>query len=340
MPLITPVNAHLAGVEKKELLIGQLTNWILSHLEQHTAGSPTDESVKWTHLRPCDISLYIKDMHKVVVSNSCIKRILKAQGYRHRKPSKSLSTGESPHRKEQFEIILFLVALFWDMEHNPIISIDTKKKELLGELTRNKTVLCQPSPLGKAPQVFDHDFPFLAKGKAIPHGIFDVKLNKGYISIGNSHETAAFVVDNLDWWWQHFGKELYPNATYILILCDSGGANGHRHHLFKKHLQDLAKNIDKRLVIVHYPPYCSKYNPIERKLFTHVHRTIEHTILTDLQQVKELIAKTATTTGLSVEVRLNDTFYPTKQPSNAEDIDKMRILRHPTLPNLSYTILP
>jgi Rhodopirellula transposase DDE domain len=282
---------------------------------------------------------HVKDHHKEVVSNGCIKRILKANGYGYRKPSKSLAVGKSPHRNQQFEIIMFLVALFWDMEHNPMLSIDTKKKELLGQLTRNKTVLSQSSGKG-GPQVFDHDYPFLATGKAIPHGIFDVKLNEGYISIGNSHETAAFVVDNIEWWWQEFGKMLYPNATYILILCDSGGANGHRHHLFKKCLQDLAKKIGKRIVIAHYPPYCSKYNPIERKLFAHVHRTIEHTILTGLQQVKELVSKTSTEKGLSVKVRINDVFYPLKQPSAPDIIDKKRILTHPALPNLSYTILP
>jgi hypothetical protein len=223
------------------------------------------------------------------------------------------------------------------MNHNPMISIDTKKKEVLGQLTRNQPVLSNGN---KAPDVYDHDFSFLATGKAIPHGIFDTKLNKGYISIGNSHETAHFVVDNLDWWWQNYGKYLYPKATTILILCDSGGANGHRHHLFKKCLQDWAKKIDKRIVIAHYPPYCSKYNPIERKLFAHVHRTIKNTILTNAEQVKILIMKTSTKKGLSVEVRINDQFYPIKELSRPEDIDKKRILRHPTLPKLSYTILP
>lgn len=133
---------------------------------------------------------------------------------------------------------------------------------------------------------------------------------------------------------------LYPKATYILILCDSGGANGHRHHLFKKCLQDWAKKIDKRIIIAHYPPYCSKYNPIERRLFAHVHRTIKNTILTDFLQVKELIAKTSTTKGLNVHVRINDVFYPTKQISLIEHIDKDRILKHPAIPNLSYTVLP
>lgn len=248
-----------------------------------------------------------------------------------------MSSGNSPHRKEQFGIIMYLTAIFSVMEHNPIISIDTKKKELLGQLTRNKSVLCHTS--SGVPEVYDHDFPFLATGKAIPHGIYDIKLNKGYISIGNSHDTAAFVEDNLNWWWQNFGQHHYRNATYILILCDSGGSNGHRHHLFKKLLQDWARKINKKIIVAHYPPYCSKYNPIERKLFAHVHRTLEKTILTDLQQVKELISKTSTSTGLSVEVRINDTFYPIKQPSSPNDIDMKRILWHPELPKFSYTSL-
>lgn len=192
----------------------------------------------------------------------------------------------------------------------------------------------------KAIPTYDHDYPHLGVGKAIPHGIYDVKLNEGYISLGNSHETARFVVDNLEWWWESFGKYEYPKATRILILCDSGGANGHRHHLFKKLLQKWARKIGKKLVICHYPPYCSKYNPIERKLFAQVHRTIAETILTDVEQVKTLMEKTATKTGLSVQVRINAKEYPLKQPSLAEEVDEKRILRHPTLPKLSYTILP
>lgn len=308
----------------------------MDYVGQHLAGSPTDASVVWTHLRPCDIAQYLSEKHKISASHTCIKRVLRVNNYRHRKPAKTIAIGESPDRNQQFEIIFYLIALFMTMEHNPVISLDTKKKEVLGTLTRNSTVLTKD---GKAPKVFDHDFTYLATGKAIPHGIYDLKLNKGYISIGNSHETAAFVVDNLDYWWQHYGSKAYPKANYILILCDCGGANGFRHHLFKKYLQDWAKKIGKKLVIAHYPPYCSKYNPIERKLFAHVHKTIENTILTDVNQLKELIKKTTTTKGLSVEVHINDKFYPIKQESNKEMIDKNRILYHPILPKLSYTII-
>lgn len=326
-----------AADEKKEATIKELTEWILEYVEQNTAGSPTDESVKWTHLRYCDIALHLQTTYQVQVTTKCVKRILHAEGYRKRKPAKTLATGASPDRREQFRIISFLLGLFMLMEENPIISIDTKKKEVLGTLTRNEAVLTKG---GKAVPVFDHDYPYLGVGKAIPHGIYDVKLNEGYISLGNSHETAEFVVDNLQWWWETVGKYEYPKATRILILCDSGGANGHRHHLFKKLLQACARKIGKKLVIAHYPPYCSKYNPIERRLFAQVHRTIRETILTDLEQVKMLMEKTTTKTGLSVEVRINAKFYPLKQPSLAEEVDAQRILRHPTLPKLSYTILP
>lgn len=281
--------------------------------------------------------LHLQKSYQVAVETKCVKRILHAAGYRKRKPQKNLATGVSPERDEQFRIIGFLSALFLLMKQNPIISIDTKKKEVLGALTRNELILTEGR---KAVEVFDHDYPYLGVGKAIPHGIYDVKLNEGYLSLGNSHETAGFVVDNLEWWWESVGKFEYPKATRILILCDSGGANGHRHHLFKKLLQGWAQKIGKKLVIAHYPPYCSKYNPIERKLFAQVHRTIKETILTDLKQVRKLMEKTATKTGLNVEVRINEKFYPLKQPSLAEEVDEKRILRHPTLPKLSYTILP
>ncbi len=309
----------------------------MEYVEQNTAGSPTDETIKWTHLRNCDIALHLEKTYREPVETKCIKRILHANGYRKRKPAKQIPTGESPDRSEQFRVIGFLMAMFMLMENNPIISIDTKKKEVLGDLTRNEAVLTK----GKtAVEVLDHDYPQLGVGKAIPHGIYDLKLNEGYVSLGNSHETAEFVVDNLEWWWETVGKFEYRQATRILILCDSGGANGHRHHLFKKLLQALARKIGKKLVICHYPPYCSKYNPIERRLFAQVHRSIKEVILTDLEQVKTLMEKTATKTGLSVEVKINKKYYPLKQPSLAEEIDQKRLLRHPTMPKLSYTVLP
>ena len=305
-------------------------------IRHRTAGCPTDERVKWTDLRPHEIQNLLLQHHRISCSKQVIKRILKSKGYVKRKPIKSMATGKSPHRKEQFQILCFLVALFDDMENNPILSIDTKKKENLGQLTRNEQLLTHKE---EQVEVYSSDYSFLATGRAIPQGIFDVKLKKGYITIGDSNETADFIIDNLRWWWLNFGKQYYEDATHILILCDSGGANGHRHHRFKVLLQKLAKELNIKFLIVHYPPYCSKYNPIERKLFCHVHRTIRGTILTDLEQVQQLMEKTKCK-GLSVIVRIVRKEYLLRLPSNKDDIEEKRILRHPTLPQFSYTILP
>lgn len=288
-------------------------------------------------MRPTEIAIHLEKKHGVQISNGCIKRILKNDGYVKRQPLKCLPIGSSQYREEQFKIVQFLTALFDKMDNNPIISIDTKKKEQLGLLTRNEQVMMKKDC---SVNVYSSDFSHLSTGKAIPHGIFDKKLNKGFISIGNSHETAEFIIDNLRWWWTDFGRFHYQDATHILILCDCGGGNGYRHHLFKVLLQKLAKEIGVKIVVVHYPPYCSKYNPIERKLFSHAHRTIQNTVLTSLEQVKELMLKTRHAKGLTVEVRIVDKIYPLKQHSSKDAIDEKKILRHHDLPLFSYTIIP
>ena len=145
-----------------------------------------------------------------------------------------MATGEYAHRDAQFKIIFDLVAIM--SLDTPIISIDCKKKERLGTLYREGKLYATD-----ALEVFDHDYQNLSEGKVIPHGIFDIQLNQGYISIGNSHETASFIADNLLWWWDNYGIHNYPNAKSILILCDAGGGNSYRHHAFKKQLLMLAE---------------------------------------------------------------------------------------------------
>lgn len=307
----------------------------MSLIDAHTAGSPVDPDVKWTHLKPPEIAgLYFKE-HGCTISHGTVKRILKAEGYRKRRPSKQLATGKSPYREEQFRIVMYLVGLFALMEHNPGLSIDTKKKERLGKLDRGGSVLSK-----EAPKVFDHDYPHLAQGKVIPHGIYDLKQNKGFVTIGNSHETAAFIVDNLRWWWYEHGMAQYPNANYILLLCDCGGANGYRHYAFKKHLLDLAQEIQIRIVVCHYPPYCSKWNPIEHRLFAQIHHAIRGNLFVDYQQVKQLFEKTSTKTGLCVVVRVNLAEYDIGLKIGEDQIPVERILKHPSLPQFNYTILP
>lgn len=152
---------------KKEEELAFLTRAVLDYVSDHTAGSPTDPLVKWTALSPRDIAAHLKDEHKVTISHGCIKRTLKADGYVRRKPLKCLATGESRDREEQFKIINFLKGLFERMENNPVISVDTKKKEPLGLLTRDEAVTARP---GGVPKVYSSDYSHLATGKVIPHG--------------------------------------------------------------------------------------------------------------------------------------------------------------------------
>ena len=316
----------------------ELSKAILSIVESHTAGSPTDEKVKWTYLTPREIAETYEQIDGERISKQVIKRLLKQAGYVKRKPSKSIEIGKSPYRKEQFKIIKFLKVLFTEMENNPIISIDTKKKERLGLLTRGQALLSN-----KNVPLYDHDYDYLSEGKVVPQAIYDTKQNKGYVTIGTNYETADFIADNLIWWWETFGVNSYPDANQILVLCDSGGANSYRHHAFKKAMLRVADTIGKIIVIAHYPPYCSKYNPIERRLFCHMERTLKGSILSSHEQVKTLFQRTKTQNvdqPLSVEVRIEDKPYQIGLKTKKEEIDWNRIYQHPDLPQFSYFIKP
>lgn len=304
---------------------------LIAFIERHKAGSPTDSNIFWIHLKPREIAIKFEEMHHIKISNGMIKRQLLAMNYKYRKLSKQLATGHYQDRDKQFQIIFTLVAIM--SLKTPIISIDCKKKERIGNLYREGKCYSQ-QPI----KVFDHDYDYLATGKVIPHGIYDLQQNKGYITIGNSHETAEFIADNLLWWWDNYGIHQYPDTKNILIFCDSGGANSYRHHCFKKHMLNLSQLIGKDLIICHYPPYSSKWNPIEHRLFAHVHNAMKGVVFSDYNIVKELIEKTTTTTGLKVVVRLIDKDYPTGIKTIKEEVDYKRIKPHPISPQLSYSI--
>lgn len=300
-------------------------------IEQHKAGSPTDPDIYWIHLKPKELADMFYKTHAHKLSNGFVKRFLTSLGFRYRKQSKTLATGSSIHREAQFKIIFDLVAIV--SLNCPIISIDCKKKEHLGQLYRAGKAY-STGPL----RAYDHDYWYLSQGKIIPHGIYDLLRNEGYISIGAYHETADFIADNILWWWDNFGIHQYPDATSILILCDAGGGNSYRHYVFKQQMLILAEKIGIDIIICHYPPYASKYNPIEHRLFCHVHHAIQGAVFTDYEFVKELFSKTKTETGLKVTVRLNLKEYQTGNKATKEDIDMDRIQFNPIVPQLSYRI--
>jgi len=300
-------------------------------IECHKAGSPTNTSEYWIHWKPNEIAERFFEEHGRKISHGLVKRQLRELGYRYRKMSKNLPTGYYEQRDQQFKIIFTIVAMM--SLQTPILSIDCKKKERLGTLYRAGRCYAQ-QPL----KVYDHDYEYLAEGKVIPHGIYDLQRHQAYISIGNSHETAEFITDNLCWWWDEYGIHHYPDAQTIIILCDAGGANSYRHHAFKKQLLALARKIGVDFVICHYPPYSSKWNPIEHQVFPHLHRTMQGIVLSDYYLVQELMRKTKTTTGLKVTVRLNEKHYPTKIKTTKKEVDFDRIQFHQQLPKLSYRI--
>lgn len=286
-------------------------------------------------MKPSNISTEYSIRYNDTISNGTIKRILANLGYVKRRPSKDLAIGKSPYRDQQFQIIFYFAYLFAEMEKNPILSMDTKKKEQLGDFKRNGGVYCQ-----KAVSTYTQDYHHLSKGKVVPHGLYDMKRNEGYVSIGTNNETADFLIDNLIWWWKDYGIHQYPDATHLLLFCDAGGANSYRHHAFKKQLLRLAQYIGLKIVVVHYPPYCSKWNPIEHRLFSQMHRQADGSIFLGYEQVKQIFQRTTTKTGLKVFVRINKTLYQKGRKTSKSEVEQQRILKHPELPQFNYMVIP
>lgn len=190
----------------------------------------------------------------------------------------------------------------------PIVSIDTKKKEMLGNFKREGKALSN-GPL----KSLDHDFSTFSDGQIVPHGIYDVTRNVGYMTLGISHDTSRFVCDNIARVWEQHLKWQYPDAHTLVILCDGGGSNSSAHRIVKQDLMDLANKLGIRLLVVHYPPYCSKFNPIEYRLFSQITRSWSGAPLMSLQNAAYRAAMTTTKNGLKVHVHINSKTYDIKR---------------------------
>ena len=186
----------------------------------------------------------------------------------------------------------------------------------------------------------DHDFWSLCHGKVIPHGIYDAQENRGYITLGNSKDTSEFACESLKNWWNNYGKFIYPNATSILAKCDGGGSNNANHYIFKEDLQKLVNEIGIEIRIAHYPPYTSKYNPIEHRLFPHITRACQGVIFTNIELVKYLVEKTHTKTGLSVVANVFDKVYKIGRKVADNFKETMQISFDEYLPKWNYRAVP
>jgi Rhodopirellula transposase DDE domain len=307
-------------------------------LRDHTAGSPTDEHLIWTDLTVQEISERMAERGSDV-NVQVVDQLLDRYGYHRRQAQRARPLGAHPDRDAQFEDIARLKREFLDGP-DPILSIDTKARELIGNYYRKGTLLTRETI-----ETFDHDFPRDDTTIVLPRGLYDLKLNRGYVHLGTSHDTSEFACDCLSDWWGRFGRELYPEARTILLLCDGGGSNPADNsngvaHVFKAELQRLADAVGLELRVAHYPPYTSKYNPIEHRLFCHLTRACRGVILRSVDLCAEQMRKAKTRTGLSVVVDIVEKVYQIGAKVSEAAKGAIRIIRDEVLPTWNYRILP
>ena len=240
----------------------------------------------------------------------------------------------NPDRNAQFENIARLKKEYLKAGL-PVISMDTKKKELLGDFYRDGKIDTQETI-----ETNDHDFGSAGSGVVIPHGLYDVGKNEGFINLNTSHDTSELACDSLAAWWDQHGRADYPQAKKLLVLCDGGGSNSASMYLFKEDLQKLANRLGIEIRVAHYPPYCSKYNPIEHRLFPHLTRACRGVIFQTLETVRYYMAKAETTTGLKVKVSILDKVYETGRKYAAGFKKTMKIVFDKFLPKWNYTAVP
>jgi hypothetical protein len=303
-------------------------------LRHDTAGDPTGQQGLWTGQHLEQISRQLKRLGISVCPNT-VRRLLNELGYALHVNRKSLSGPQSPERDRQFR---YLLGQRQDFTRNalPIISVDTKKKELVGPFKNAGQVWSR-----EALPVNDHDFRSQSKGMAIPRGLYDLQANRGSVLVGTSHDTPQFAVEAIVEWWRSQGRRRYGQASELLILADSGGSNGARCRLWKYALQEnLVDRFQLAVTVCHYPTGASKWNPIEHRLFSEISKHWAGQPLTDYPTIVRLIGETRTQTGLRVNCALNTNHYPTKIKVSDEQMRELDLIKHPVLPDWNYTLLP
>jgi hypothetical protein len=298
----------------------------------HTGGSPVDEDIRWTNQSPREISEQLESKGFFVCPDT-VRRLLREElGLSVRQARKEEAAREYPYRDEQFEHITELRD--WYLHKRwPVLSIDTKKKELLGDFFRAGRAYTD----GRL-TVLDHDFASFGAGRMVPYGVYDVAHNEAFMLLSLGADTSAMVCDALWRWWQVMGRKRYWHASGLLLLCDCGGSNGNRQHLFKQDLKDLAFDLRRDIQVAHYPPACSKYNPIEHRLFCHVTRSLQGVVLKSLDIAKRFISRTTTSTGLRVIVETTNEIYAKGRKATHDFLQQMPVQFDSFLPELNYTL--
>lgn len=290
--------------------------------------------MKWSRRTTAKIVLALGDFG-IHVSANTVARLLHQMGYSLRVNHKKLATDFSPDRNDQF---LYLTDLRHRFQRRglPIISVDTKKRELVGSF-KNPGARWDREPR----LVNDHDFRSDSTGVAIPYGIYDLLANRGSVVVGVSHDTSAFAAHAIAQWWRDEGALRYRRCRQLLILSDTGGSNGYRCRAWKTELQSqLADSFGLTLTVAHYPTGASKWNPIEHRLFSEISKNWAGEPLDSYQKILNFIRSTRTETGLSVTANLDRRHYPTGVEPTAEQLQSLRLKPHDVLPKWNYTIQP
>ena len=270
------------------------------------------------------------------VSPSTVGRLLKAAGYSLQGNRKTKEGGDHPDRNAQFEHITATVRGF-QKRGQPVISVDTKKKELIGNFKNGGR---EWHPKGEPEEVKVHDFMDKKLGKAIPYGVYDLTQNEGWVSVGTDHDTARFAAEAIRRWWGNMGAKRHRGATQLLITADGGGSNSSRCRLWKVALQDLASELDMPIHVCHFPPGTSKWNKIEHRMFCRITQNWRGRPLVSHEVIINLIASTTTEQGLRIKAELDTATYPLGTKVTDEELDTVKIKRHKFHGDWNYSIRP
>ena len=303
-------------------------------LDESSAGDPMT-TLKWTLKSLNTISQSLKKQG-FEVSPMSVRRLLKEKGYSLQANKKMMSGKSHPDRDAQFKHINKTVNSFME-SNDPVISVDTKKKELVGNFKNNGQKWTRKN---SGTEVLDHDFRSYAEGMAIPYGTYDVSKNEGFVNVGMASDTSEFAVNSIWQWWRHFGRKHYKNADKLLICADGGGSNGSRRRAWKFFLQDLANKIGISITVCHYPPGTSKWNKIEHRMFSFISLNWKGKPLENYESVVNLIASTKTRKGLTVKARLDKIKYEKGIKISDEEFEKISLKFHKRFPSWNYTIDP
>jgi hypothetical protein len=328
------LRADGGGRKKVELKDQKIITDLEIIMDENTAGDPMS-FLRWSSKSTRKISDELKSLGHNVGPNT-VARLLKEKDYSLQVNVKSFEGLSVEERDAQFRHINEEVKSF-AKDGDPVISVDTKKKELVGDFKNaGRTWIKSKEPR----KVNAYDFRSMAMGMAIPYGIYDVTENEGMVNIGNDHDTSEFAVESVRQWWSLIGRYRYPYAKKLLICADGGGSNGSRNRGWKIHLQEFVNKIGIPITVCHYPPGTSKWNKIEHRMFSFISMNWKGKPLVNYETVVKLIGSTETRNGLKVAVREDKNKYPTGVKFSDEDLAKIHLKPDSLHPKWNYEILP